>query len=180
MLWDVAVQYGEDWLDPALDPLRCLLREWYFELFESTSDFYERLKASILKEGILNPIVVTAGPSLNRPEWIVPKDYGKYICESVGGSRLRVAQELGLSIPCIINDQIGVSGELLKDKGQVLSKFEDKSYCVQFGPPVKVDPTRYVHMPEAHTITVQQEFRRKTKPEIIRRAEEWRSENWGI
>ncbi len=178
LLHDVAIQYGEDWWSPQLDPLRQLLREWFFELFALSCDYFTRLEESIKREGVLNPVIVTAGPSLRRASWQVPENCGTYICESAGGSRLAIAQRLGIAVPAIINDQIGVAGEILKDQDAVFTKFSDKTYRITYGPPVIATPARYSHMPEGHTIEDQQRLRRATKPEMIRRAELWRQAHW--
>lgn len=55
--------------------------------------FFEAMRESVQREGFRNPIVVYALP--------------EGIMLSFGGSRLRVAHELGLPIPCIVADYTG-------------------------------------------------------------------------
>ncbi|NJO64271.1 MAG: hypothetical protein HC836_40710 [Richelia sp. RM2_1_2] len=61
--------------------------------FQSLGDWLPRLEASILREGVRNPVVLSA----HKPE-----DGG--ITPRYGGSRIYVAQKYGLRIPAIIAD----------------------------------------------------------------------------
>lgn len=180
LLFNVAQWYGEDWWCPELDGLRGLLRDWFIELFDAETGHYTRLRESIARSGIENPIVITAGKAVWREAWMLPENVGPYICESCGGSRLMIATELGLDVPCVVNDQIGTIGEVLASADDVLAKFKDKRYTVDFGPPVRVHPQAFSHMPDNYTFRDQQVCRQKVKAEMIRRAENWKSENTNV
>jgi hypothetical protein len=103
-------------------------------------DFYERLEASILKEGFRNPIQVCIGKHCWT--WATKKKFAKtkfdkeaIICDRLGGSRLYVAQKHNLEIPCIIMDSIGKFDHLnpLKTPEEVNSYFKDPSEKIVFG-----------------------------------------------
>lgn len=116
------------------------------DLLERRKEFYDMLEASILEEGFRNPILVTAGLWSDEYHKIDPKPVNtrtlidrihpdmrqnldkRFTCERWGGSRLYIAQRLGVDIPCIVSDFNNMlSGhEILKTKEDVLLKFKDK------------------------------------------------------
>lgn len=59
--------------------------------------FFEALRANVKLDGFRNPITL-----YNTPEGLLL---------SFGGSRLRVAKELGINIPAIVVDYVGTMGE---------------------------------------------------------------------
>ena len=100
--------------------------------------FYAQLEASILKEGIRNPISVVSGfhqqgNILERfPEHL--RDSNILYCRDSGCSRLWVAQKNNIDIPCLIadgndrfSDQI-----LLNTKEEVLKFYADEPTYVKF------------------------------------------------
>lgn len=175
LLWNVAKEYKDSWWDKKYDELRDLLRDVFIEEFDALTEHYSRLRDSIERDGIQNPIIITAGKPIWREPWMVPDS--KYICESCGGSRLMIAKELGIEIPCIINDRIGIDGEPINSISEVLSKFSDKSYSVTYGPPVRVSPKRFSHMPKSYTFQEQQRCRRLIKEKQIALWKKWSAEN---
>jgi hypothetical protein len=177
LLYDVVLQYKDHWWDTAQDELRAVLRAKFIKEFDALTGHYTRLRASIKKHGLLNPIVVTAGAAIWRPSWMLPKDYGEYLCESCGGSRLIIAQELGLDVPCIVNTNIDIGGERLNSIGDVRGKFHDKSYAIDYGPPTRVQPTRFEHMPDSYRMREQMICRQSIHREMVTLAKNWKPQN---
>lgn len=75
---------------------------------------YTRLEASILAEGMQSPLVITCGPPFRRKMLHLPPEM-RFLQPSnwltlegfTGGSRLWVAQQHNLMVPCFINDRTG-------------------------------------------------------------------------
>ena len=177
LLHKVAVWFKEDWFNPEYDSLRLLLRDMFFDEFDKATGHYTHLRQSIIENGIQNPIVITAGKSIYREPWALPAGVSDYICESCGGSRLYIAQELGMDIPCIVNDQIGIGGETLKTTAEVLTKFADKTYDVTFTDRVRVQPKRLSHIPGNFTLEKQRICRRKVQAKMLEAAKNWKESN---
>jgi hypothetical protein len=177
LLNDVAVEYRDDWWNSEYDELRDNLRSWFIELFDASTGHYTRLRESIAREGIQDPIIITAGKPLRREPWMLPSDCGDYICESIGGSRLMIAQEMDAIIPCIVNDQIGIRGKVLHSRLDVLGCFTSKTYVIEYGPPVKAIPRKFSHMPDTYSFGEQQKCRRHAKKIMIQRAKDWSAKN---
>lgn len=77
----------------------------------SRKERYDKIEASILKEGFHNPVLVITGltactnvklTTLSQEILDNPKDV--IICPGHGGSRLYFAQKHNLPVPCIISD----------------------------------------------------------------------------
>ncbi len=108
--------------------------EKYIKTMNKKSGFYTKLEESILNDGVRNPILVRCGWCSEHKLMKLPiemqKDTKKILmCDSHGGSRLWVAQNHNLKIPCLITDFIGrFSNEQLveKDKTELLKLFKDK------------------------------------------------------
>ena len=103
----------EDWTDNGR-----LARERIIKQFEdginNICGHYARLEESILAEGIRNPVVITCGKPLRRklahlpPEMLSQPAHSMLLLEgTTGGSRLWVAQQHDMLVPCIVNDQTG-------------------------------------------------------------------------
>ena len=95
--------------------------------------FYSKLEESILKEGIRNPIMVSAGWCSERKIKKLPphmkEDKNKIlICDRHGGSRLYIAQKYNMEIPCIVSDYCGMfsDGVELKNRNDILKYYRDK------------------------------------------------------
>jgi len=170
--FDVAEPLKEVWWDEKYDPLRQLLHDSFVELFDESTRHYTNLRESIARHGIQDPIIVTAGTPF-RPAWMIPPWAGTYVCETIGGSRLMLAQELEIDIPCIINDRIGVEGKELRSPAEVISYFVHKDFELEWGPPVNLTFKTFSHMPDDYTMRMQVLKRRATKQEIINRANQW-------
>lgn len=76
-------------------------------IFLKNSWLYPKIRQSILDDGFWNPITVVAGRLIYDANWSLVPDYAKkerLICFHTGGSRLFVAQELNIDVPCLIAD----------------------------------------------------------------------------
>ncbi|NJO64269.1 MAG: hypothetical protein HC836_40700 [Richelia sp. RM2_1_2] len=108
--------------------------EQYINKRNKQDGFYEKLEASILREGVRNPISITAGQvrldkyhcRLPLEMQIDPKKI--LVCDFQGGSRLFIAQKHNLNIPCFVADFVGKFKdlELANTKDSILTKFLDK------------------------------------------------------
>lgn len=104
------VYYGvlpsEDIVNVLINPEK---PEEYINKVNKINKFYDKLEASIIKEGFRNPILINCGLCYSlRVPWL-PKEIrydqtNKLICDKCGGSRLYIAKKLKLQIPCIISD----------------------------------------------------------------------------
>lgn len=170
----VVERFRERWWTDEFAELRGLVVGWFRELFEiNTGGHYSKLKASVLEHGFQNPIIVTAGKPLRRPAWQLPPYWPQhYLCEANGGSRLALAQELGLDIPCIINGD--APGEELHNIEAVRSKFTDKTYSlkIEAGCGVLSTPGRLSHLGE-YSMAENQAAVTKTKQQVVQRVDDW-------
>jgi hypothetical protein len=177
LFFDLATELKDTWWNEKYDPLRVLLRQWYIDLFDEATGHYTNLRKSIVKHGVQDPIIVTAGPPMRRAAWMLPPDCGQYVCETIGGSRLLFAQELDLEVPCIVNDQIGIDGEELFTADEVLERFVSKTLTITYGPPVVVSFTAFSHMDKDYTMRSQVLKRRAINIIMAERAHDWLKKN---
>lgn len=106
---------------------------------EHRNGFFDKLEASVLKDGFRNPILVLAGfCPLTRDRGVNPRlplemqeDHSKILlCNQNGGSRLWVAQTHNLKIPCIISDFV----EMFPDMDIVEKDLQAIKDCYQDQP----------------------------------------------
>lgn len=173
-LYVVVNRFRERWWTDEFAELRALVVKWFRELFEiNAGGHYSKLKESVLEHGFQNPIIVTAGKPLRRPAWQLPPSWPqRYVCEANGGSRLALAQELDIEIPCIINGD--APGEELRSMGDVRAKFSDKSYslrmdsnCGVLSTPAKLSHLGGQSMGENRLAVM------KTKKQVMQRVDQW-------
>ena len=171
-LYPVMLRFKERWWSHS--EYREQLRTWFIELFDAETGHYSRLRKSIEESGVKDPIVVTSGKPLRREAWMLPPDVGDLLCEQCGGSRLMIAQELLLTIPCIVNDRNNrFPGPDLSIE-QIRAHFSSKSYDIRkTDQGVQIQPRTYSHMPSGYTFRDQQLARRKVWAEMIRRSADW-------
>ncbi|NJO64270.1 MAG: hypothetical protein HC836_40705 [Richelia sp. RM2_1_2] len=103
-----------NYIGPAMgyhrNPRRESLINKRIEEQNARDNFYNKLEASILCEGIRNPIIVNAGwissDVFNElPDEVQVKGlHNLIICFQIGGSRLHIAQKHNIPMPCIIRD----------------------------------------------------------------------------
>jgi len=91
------------------------------ETHNARNGFYAQLEASILKDGIRNPILVVSDNS------------GLY-CKDSGCSRLWIAQKNNIDIPCLIADVNNRFSDkrLLNTEEEVLKFYADEPLYVKF------------------------------------------------
>ena len=173
-LYAVVRRYRERWWTDEFSELRALVVKWFRELYEiNTGGHYSKLRESVLKYGFQNPIIVTAGKPLRRPAWQLPPSWPQhYLCEANGGSRLALAQELDLDIPCIINGN--APGEELRDVEAVRDKFTDKTYSLIQHPQhgVLSTPAKLSHLGD-YSMVENQAAVRLTIQQVLERLNKW-------
>ena len=173
-LYVVIERFRDSWWTDEFKQLRELVVKWFRELYEiNTGGHYSKLRESVLEHGFQNPIIVTAGQSLRRPAWQLPPYWPQsYLCEANGGSRLALAQELDMDIPCIINGD--APGEELHTLGDVRSKFTDKTYMLGIHAEHGVLSTpRYLSHLGEYSMGENQQAVRKTLDQLLERLDKW-------
>lgn len=119
--------------------IRNILAEEHIKKFDNKYDnFYQKLEESILREGLLNPLLIIAGKSEKAfddgprtfDERLPPymaEDHSKIVaCVAGGCSRLYIAQKYNLKVPAIIMDfadKFNDFEQLFTEK-DILSKFK--------------------------------------------------------
>lgn len=132
----------EDWSDEGR-----MKREYIIKGFEEGLNkicgHYSKLETSIAKEGLRNPLVVTCGYPKKRemkhlpPELRCKRPSDLLLLEgTAGGSRLWVAQKLGLKVPCIVNDWHGRFADCL----EIVKPEDARKYYKDQPALVKIDP----------------------------------------
>lgn len=129
-----------DWSDHGRQMRDIITRE-YEEAMNQLCGHYSRLEASMLREGMRNPIIVTCGPPRRRTLDHLPPEIRNrrpaqiMIMESLtGGSRLWVAQKHDMAIPILVNDWTGRFQGMaqLTTIAQVREHFQDQPRDLQF------------------------------------------------
>lgn len=112
----------------------------YIDKLNKQNGFYIKLRTSIQKNGIQNPILVNAGFCQPRKFDSLPpemkEDSTKILfCHSNGGSRLWIASELRITVPCIVCDFIDrFSNEKeIKTEEEIYSHYKNKPRGIIFG-----------------------------------------------
>ena len=173
-LYRVIKLFQDKWWTEEFTQRRAQVVKWFRELYEiNTGGHYSKLKESVLEHGFQNPIIVTAGESLRRPAWQLPPTWPQsYLCEANGGSRLALAQELDIDVPCIINGD--APGEELHTLDEVLSKFTDKTYNLRLHPEHGVLSTpAYLSHLGGYSMGENQRAMRKTIAQVLERVDKW-------
>ncbi len=133
----------------------------YIDNLNKRKQFYTKLEKSILKDGILNPVLVQAGCCKELYQKYLPEEHQRDLtkalcCDRLGGSRLWVAQKHNMAVPCIISDFVGrfiESGfEELHNEEDIRSKLFTRSQRVIINDHgVYVREVRHLHLePEAY------------------------------
>lgn len=131
-----------DWTPEGRTKRELIMKEYEDEL-NRICGHYAKLEASILAEGIRNPVVVTCGLPKRRttkhlpPEMLAqPESYLLLLEGTTGGSRLHIAQKHNMTIPCIVNDWTG----RFNDKIEIVSEQQARSYYRDQPQQIVVDP----------------------------------------
>ena len=109
------------------------------------NNFFNKIEESVLKEGFRNPILVDCGMCAHildrgihpRLPIEMQEDHTKILtCNSNGGSRLWVAQNHNLEIPCIISDFVDrfTDFKLLETREDIFSCYRDRPQKIRFNP----------------------------------------------
>ena len=135
--------YNTVWRDwtPEGRQRRELIMAEYEQAMDRLCGHYAKLEASMLQEGMRNPIIVTCGaPRRRKSEEIPPEVRNRsprdmLIMETLtGGSRLWVAQKHNMAIPCLINDWTGRFANLpqIVTVDQALKHYRDPPLKLSF------------------------------------------------
>ena len=103
--------------------------EYWDKKLKLEHDFYEKLEASILQDGFINPICIRAGycppKKISRMPKHMKNDHTQILmCDANGGSRLWIAKKYNMQVPCIICDYV----DRFMDFKQVIDIDDLKSY----------------------------------------------------
>jgi hypothetical protein len=136
--------YNTLWRDwsPSGRAVREIIMAEFEQGINQINGHYEKLEASILRDGIRNPTIITCGLPIIRnitnlpPEMRTRAPESLLLCEGVtGGSRLHIAQKHNIPIPCIINDTTGKytndGAILISLANQALAYYKDKPKVMQ-------------------------------------------------
>ncbi len=132
----------EDWTPEGRQKRELIMQEYEEEL-NKICGHYSKLEASILAEGIRNPVVITCGYPKKRltkhipPEMLAGLDSNLLLLEgTTGGSRLHIAQKHDMTIPCFINDWTGRFSQQLeiKTEAQARAYYKDQPELVVVDP----------------------------------------------
>lgn len=176
-----------NWHHMRYEPLRDIVEDHYVRRFNDVSGHYERLLDSVARDGFRNPIMVSAGrlerrkaselpPALRQREDLLVSEY-------LGGSRLWAAQQLGVDVPCIVNDYAGVlpDAEVLPNIDAVLAKFTDAPgrFEMQRKGPVTINNLPFMHLPENERYGMSEQIlvRRAIVGECKQKVAEWLAKN---
>src|SRR5690606_16325912 len=143
----------------------------YINRFNEVSGHYERLLESVRRDGFRNPIMVSAGRLERRRQIELPPALRQredlLVSEYLGGSRLWAAQQLGVDVPCIVNDYADVlpDAEVLPNATAVLAKFKDVPgrFEMQRKGPVTLNNLPFMHLPKAERYGMEEQI-------LVRRA----------
>lgn len=134
------------------------INEIYFEYLDKQTKHWYKLVEHIKVWGILYPVIITTGMPKYRSLKSIPVKYrntdSKYwmICENQGGSRILAAQKLGIKVPALINDHVGLFQNL---KPLTMKELQDLCYGVdqvvlreKYGVEVKDFPKVHIDIDE--------------------------------
>lgn len=176
-----------NWHHMRYEPLRDIVEDHYVRRFNEVSGHYERLLESVARDGFRNPIMVSAGRLERRKASEIPPALRNredlLVSEYLGGSRLWAAQQLGVEVPCIVNDYAGVlpDAEVLRNEPQVLAKFTDAPgrFEMQRKGPVTINNLPFMHLPENERYGMSEQIlvRRAIVGECKQKVVEWLARN---
>jgi hypothetical protein len=175
------------WHHYKYEPLRDLVEAHYVRRFNEVAGHYSRLLDSVARDGFRNPIMVSAGrlerrkhielpPALRNREDLIVSEY-------LGGSRLWAAAQLGIDVPCIVNDYADIlpEAEVLRDVHAVLAKFTDAPEHADMPRhgPVTLNSLPFMHIPEDERYNMEAQIliRRAIVAECRQIVAEWLSKN---
>lgn len=127
-----------------------IVTELYFKRMEQFVGHWSNLLEHVGKWGILYPIIITTGLPKIRPLSSIPKEYrntnSKFwmVCENQGGARILMAKKLGIKVPAIINDHVGLFHDrnpiIMKDLTEICAGVDEIVLSAQHGVQIKKFP----------------------------------------
>lgn len=175
------------WHHMRYEPLRDIVEAHYIARFNDVSGHYERLLESVAREGFRNPIMVAGGRLERRKEAELPPALRNredlLVSEYLGGSRLWAAQQLGVDVPCVVNDYADVlpDAEVLRNEPQVLAKFTDAPGRFEMARkgPATINNLPFMHLPENERYGMSEQIlvRRAIVGECKQMVAEWLAAN---
>jgi hypothetical protein len=174
-----------DWHDACYEPLRDEIERLYVGAFDDANGHYSRLEASVLKEGVRNPVMLVTGGVHRRkecelpPQWRGRKD--AVISEYLGGSRIDIARRHGLAAPAIVNDfgNVFADARRIGTAAELLACFTDKPRRVEFNTErgAYVNDMPYAHMERGYSLAQQVTVRRAIMVEVTALVGKWLRDN---
>lgn len=175
------------WHHYKYEPLRDIIEAHYVRRFNEVSGHYERLLDSVARDGFRNLIMVSAGRLERRKQIELPpalrNQEGLIVSEYLGGSRLWAASQLGIDVPCIVNDYADVlpDAQELCGVSSVLAKFVDVPGCIEMPShgPVTLNNLPFMHLPAEERYTMEEQIlvRRAIVGECKQKVGEWLNQN---
>lgn len=184
-----------DWYDERYEPVRNLIERTYVNGFDEAVGHYTRLEESILKTGVLNPVLLVTGGPWTRATYEMPPPVRRrtdvLISERIGGSRLYIAAKHDMTVPAVINDHgmVGVLSEEAKPEwtqGRLLKSLEEVAACFSSQPAmlkyslaegVRISRLPYIHMDDDYDHSTQMRVRRGVVAKVKREVAEWMRKN---
>lgn len=129
-----------DWSVEGRERRESIMRE-YEQAMDQLCGHYARLEASMLKEGMRNPMIVTCGAPRRRNWDHIPPEMRDrphselVILESLtGGSRLWVAQKHNMAVPVLVNDWTGRFANMpeIRTVAEALVHYQDRPLNLAF------------------------------------------------
>lgn len=182
--WDGRLPWWHERYELVRDLCECR----YVELFNKRTGHYTRLEESIRREGIKNPVMLSAGRLIRRQPLELPPELRErtdnVVCEYMGGSRVYIAAKLGISVPAVVNDFTGVFAGQGKNvqRGEIARYFPDAPRTIRASNPdgsLYVNHLRYSHYPARSRLSTgaQSQIRRDIVETIRLEIAEWSRNN---
>jgi hypothetical protein len=129
-----------DWSDRGRAARDMIMQE-YEQQLDALCGHYRKLEASILEEGVRNPVIITCGTPKKRSMDLLPPELRAQspnrlllLETSTGGSRLHVCQKHNLTIPCLVNDWHGrfADAKLINSETEAKGYYKDPPRSLTF------------------------------------------------
>lgn len=152
--WDYFPELRPFWWNPCVVDIRSTIGTMFKRLWDKKTKHFTQLQQSVKSEGFRNPIQVVTGCPIdsqgNKAEMsMLPPDMTKNIHSAVsvhlfGGSRLAIAQEIDINIPCIVYD----FERLFPNAEEIVTSSDFQSKCID---PFEIHLSRCWAKPVRHS-----------------------------